>query len=158
MSKKIWWRPIASMGLSTFLIIFGSIALNKYTQADHSTGNIDKVCLGDQCFVVEIAQTPAERIYGLMHREYLDDKSGMFFIFDKSEEHNFWMKNTLIPLDIIWIGQDKKIVFISKNTLPCQTKYCPRIKPEVESRYVLEVNAGAVDKYNLKLGDLVIFR
>ena len=57
---------------------------------------------------------------GLMFRENMDSDRGMLFIFEKEGEYPFWMKNTLIPLDIIWINKDKEVVFISENAQPCE--------------------------------------
>ena len=113
----------------------------------------NQVCINDNCFYVELATTPDERALGLMFREHLDPDKGMLFIFEEEGVHPFWMKNTLIPLDIIWISEDKEVVFISKNTQPCKTDICPSINPGKKARYVLEVNGGVSDKIGLNVGD-----
>ena len=79
---------------------------------------------------VEIADTPEKRAEGLMFRDHLNENSGMFFVFDEESSHSFWMKNTLIPLDIIWINADKKVVYIKHKAQPCNE--------ECESFYPLE--------------------
>lgn len=79
-------------------------------------------CLNGYCFKLEIAKTVIERAKGLMFREKLDENKGMLFIFPTVEKHGFWMKNTLIPLDIIWIDESNKVVYIKKNVLPCKKK------------------------------------
>lgn len=117
------------------------------------------------CFEVELAQTAAEWAKGLMFRESLDAGKGMFFIFKNEEIYPFWMKNTLIPLDIIWINENKEIVFIAENVLPCppagetgKTEICPSINPNNKTaKYVLEINGGFARKLGLKIGDKAEF-
>ncbi|MBN2250622.1 MAG: DUF192 domain-containing protein [Candidatus Altiarchaeota archaeon] len=116
-----------------------------------------KICLKDRCFDAEVVKTPAERSRGLMYRESLDPGKGMLFVFEQEGIHPFWMKNTLIPLDIIWISEDKKVVYVGRNAQPCQTDPCPNIVPEAEALYVLEVNAGTADEIGLETGDTVYF-
>ena len=118
-----------------------------------------EVCYKEACFSVELAETSAEREKGLMFRAQLGQDKGMLFIFDKEDIYPFWMKNTLIPLDIIWINSDNKAVFIGKNIQPClpaqagKSFICPMVAPPVKARYVLEVNAGLAEKIELKIGD-----
>jgi uncharacterized membrane protein (UPF0127 family) len=107
----------------------------------------------DHCFYVELAKTPEERARGLMFREHLDPDKGMLFIFDWEAVHPFWMKNTLIPLDIIWIDKNKEVVFISKDTQPCEQEPCPNINPYKKAKYVLEVCGGTAERIGLNVGD-----
>lgn len=115
----------------------------------------NKVCFGPNCFSVELAKTDAEREKGLMNRADLAKNAGVLFIFDTEDIYPFWMKNTLIPLDIIWLSKDYKVVFISENAQPCKNLICMPINPSVEAKYVLEINAGIAQKLNIKTGDLV---
>jgi len=110
-----------------------------------------RVCFNDKCFNVNLAITPAEQTKGLMFVNHLDEDKGMLFIFQADGVYPFWMKNMLIPLDIIWIGSDGNVVYINRNTQPC-TSTCPNINPGKEARYVLEVNAGIADKIGLEVG------
>lgn len=103
---------------------------------------------------VEVADNEGERMQGLMYRYAMDENNGMFFIFEEEAPRAFWMKNTYIPLDIIYIGADKEIVSIQKYTQPKSTYSLPSEKP---AQYVLEVNAGFSDKYGLKPGDKIEF-
>lgn len=112
-----------------------------------------KVCFKEHCFDVQLAQNNVERTKGLMFQKSLEQNKGMLFLFDKEVKHSFWMKNTFISLDIIWINQNNKIVFISENNQPCKWYDCPSIKPIADARYVLEVNSGIVKKIELKIGD-----
>ncbi len=104
----------------------------------------------------EIASTPREKARGLMFREKLAGDEGMLFIYQKEGIYQFWMKNTKIPLDIIWIDKDKKIVFIKKDARPCATS-CELFSSGINSKYVLEVNSGFSEKNGLKIGDIAEF-
>lgn len=103
---------------------------------------------------IEIAENSAERNKGLMYRPYLPDSVGMLFIFEEAKDQAFWMKNTIIPLDIIYLGSDKKIISISRNTKPYSEESIPSFGP---AQYVLEVNAGFSEKNDLKIGDAISF-
>ena len=117
-----------------------------------------KVCFSafggkDICFDVELALNKQEQIQGLMFRKSLDKNKGMFFVYEEIGNYNFWMKNTLIPLDIIWINENKQVVFINENTQPCKEENCNPIIPGVEAKYVLELNSGVVKEIGLRVGD-----
>lgn len=118
----------------------------------------NQVCFENTCFDVELAKSIEKRNNGLSFRESLDSKKGMLFIFNKQGKHSFWMKNTLIPLDIIWIDENKEIVFISENTQPCRQDSCHIIKPTENAKYVLEINAGLSEKIGLFVGDEIIIK
>lgn len=114
-----------------------------------------KVCIGSNCFNVELAENYWQQSRGLMYKESLAQNAGMLFIFNKEANYPFWMKNTKIPLDIIWINANKQIVYISELTQPCKTFLCSQINPKVNAKYVLEINGGLAQKFNFKIGDLV---
>jgi uncharacterized protein len=109
---------------------------------------------GDVAVTVEVAATPAQQSVGLMYRKELGAAAGMLFVFDETVEHPFWMKNTVLPLDMIFIGEDRKIVGIVADAVPFTTtsRTCG-----LPSRYVLEVNAGFSAKHGLKVGDQTTF-
>ena len=88
-----------------------------------------------------------------MYRTQLGKDKGMIFIFDKNGFYPFWMKNTLIPLDMIWMDGTGKVIFIAQNVQPCKTFICPSVMPTGSAKYVLEVNAGICQQINLKVGD-----
>ncbi len=108
---------------------------------------------------VEIADTWESRRTGLMFREHLDPNGGMLFIFEEEGFHWMWMKNCKIPLDIVWLSEDGKIVHIEHSVAPCiEGKDCRTIGPLKRSSYVLEINAGTALQSALKQGDeLLIF-
>ena len=108
----------------------------------------------------ELATTPEEVAQGLMFRSYLGDDEGMLFVFQEIAPRGFWMFNTLIPLDIIWIDSNKHIVEISEMTPPCgemDPSECPSYGGTVDSGYVLELAAGRAVAHGLKVGDRLEF-
>jgi uncharacterized membrane protein (UPF0127 family) len=113
----------------------------------HTTG-------GDVAVAVEVAATPAEQAVGLMYRKTLGERNGMLFVFPSTTEHSFWMKNTILPLDMIFLGEDRRVVGIVEHAVPFTTT--PRTVG-VPSRYVLEVNAGFSAAHGVKTGDQATF-
>ncbi len=113
----------------------------------------DTVCFEGSYINVELATTREEMITGLMNRTNLPENKGMLFIFDEEGVYKFWMKNTLIPLDMIWIDENGKIIYIEKNALPCDIPTCPAFGPESSSKYVLEVNGGYTERHKINVGD-----
>jgi uncharacterized membrane protein (UPF0127 family) len=103
---------------------------------------------------VELARTDAERAKGLMHRRELAPDAGMLFLFDETSEHAFWMKNTLIPLDMIFIGDDGRVTGIVARAVPGDLRARSAGGP---SRYVLEVNGGWAEAHGVAPGDRVRF-
>lgn len=121
------------------------------------------VIIGGKTINVELARTSAELQKGLSGRSYLAPDSGMLFIFSKPDSYPFWMKDTLIPLDIIWIDTSTsqstgKIVDMTTLQPPIDissTNNIPEYWPKSPANYVLEVNAGFAQNNNLKIGDEV---
>ena len=120
MSKKIFFLLI--------LILFsGGCAAQNYVE------------LGNEKISVEVADTVVAMSRGLMYREELCENCGMLFVFNEEREHSFWMKNTLIPLDIIFINASGYIVDVLSAD-PCDVDPCPHYVPSAKAKYVLEVN------------------
>lgn len=101
---------------------------------------------------VELALTPEQQERGLMYRQSLAKDAGMLFVFSESDVHSFWMKNTPLPLDMLFIDAEREIVGIVEHAVPFTTTNRTVGKP---SRYVLEVNAGFAGEHNMKSGDRV---
>ncbi len=101
---------------------------------------------------IEIANTQTTIMRGLMDRDSLKMDHGMLFIFDDEEQRTFWMKNTRFPLDILFIGENKKILYIAEYTTPYSTNPIPGFYP---ARYVLEVNAGYCHLHGIIPGVLI---
>ncbi len=104
---------------------------------------------------LEVAATPAERERGLMYRRSLAEGRGMLFVFDADGNQSFWMKNTLIPLDLLFIARDGTVVGIHANATPLSTANIAVGKP---SRYVLEVPGGWAARHGIAAGAQVEFR
>lgn len=134
------------------LILFIGIVI--YNKSISTKITAPEVCINKTCFSIEIADTPEERQLGLMNRQELPESSGMLFIFQQPGQYKFWMKNTLIPLDMIWINDQNKIIDIKQAT-PCTTDPCPTYGPSEFSSYVLELNSGISQKYKINIGDTV---
>ena len=115
--------------------------------------NPQKICFKNTCVLLEIADSELSRAKGLMFRKKLPEKSGMLFIYPAEDIYRFWMKNTLILLDIIWLDKDLKVVYIKSFVPPCNSSDCPSYNPEVKAQYVLEVNAGFSDFHQIKIND-----
>jgi uncharacterized protein len=105
-------------------------------------------------FRVEVARSSAEREQGLMYRDRMASDAGMLFIFDRPAPLTFWMKNTFIPLDMIFIGSDRRIVGIVENAEP-RTLTSRRV--EGLAQYVLEINGGLSAKLGIQAGGMVTF-
>jgi uncharacterized membrane protein (UPF0127 family) len=101
---------------------------------------------------VELATTPEQHSQGLMDRESLPEGEGMLFIFGSDQPRSFWMKNTLIPLDMIFINSSLEIVSIIEDAQPCGPSRCPLQNSGLPSMYVLEANAGFVQEHGLSPG------
>lgn len=103
-------------------------------------------------FKIEIARTDEEKIKGLMFRTKMPEDAGMLFVFDNEEERNFWMRNTLISLDMLFIKADGTIHHIHKNAIP---EDLTRISSNGPVQAVLELNGGISDKLNIQAGDKI---
>ena len=103
-------------------------------------------------FKLKVARTMTEKARGLMYVKNLPEDEGMLFIYDEEDVHNFWMKNTFIPLDMIFINSEKEVVGIIKNTTILSEETLSINKP---SRYIIEVNAGVAEKNNIDVGSKV---
>ena len=109
--------------------------------------------LGGKRYSVEIANTDAQRERGLMFRDELAPDRGMLFVHDRQEPQAYWMKNTRIPLDILYFDNARKLVSQQRDVPPCSLgDACPPYPSEAPARYVLELNAGEAAKLGLRNG------
>lgn len=101
--------------------------------------------------LVEIADTPAKRSQGLMFRTTMPADHGMLFVFDKLDRWIFWMKNTRMPLDLIWLGPTHKVVHLEPSVPICTRtdEGCPRYRSLKEAQYVLELGAGRAKEFKI---------
>ena len=125
-----------------------------YIEAPQSIHSLSVVTKNNEVrnFQVELALTPEDQQKGLMNRAHLRDDSGMLFYFNESRQQSFWMKNTLIPLDLIFIKEDGTIHRIHRNAIPHDLS---PIGSQGEVRAVLEINGGMADKMGIRKGDVV---
>ena len=105
-------------------------------------------------FQVEVADTPSKRAMGLQYRKELGKDHGMIFLFPAESPQSFWMKNTPIPLDMIFIDRERKIVGIIEQTVPFSLESC---SVGVPSQFVLEINGGLAKRHGIQIGDRVRF-
>ncbi len=111
---------------------------------------------GDSIFA-EIADTPAKRSQGLMGRTHLAPDHGMLFTWSEPGKWTFWMKNTKIPLDIMWLDTDGKVVHLESNVPICTRKDegCPRYHPSQIALYALELRAGMAERLGIRKGTVL---
>ncbi|MEO8746532.1 MAG: DUF192 domain-containing protein [Rhodanobacter sp.] len=114
---------------------------------------VPTVQLHGQSFAVELATTDAERQHGLMDRTVLPADHGMLFVFATSAPQAFWMKNTLIPLDILYFDDARKLVSMQLDVPPCKADPCSIYPSHATARYVLELAAGTTRRIGAKVGD-----
>jgi uncharacterized membrane protein (UPF0127 family) len=103
---------------------------------------------------VELALTPAKRELGLMYRNHMDEDAGMLFVFPSAGRLRFWMKNTEIPLDMIFADSTGRIVGIVANAEPYSEQ---SVGPDADAQYVLEVNGGFCARHGVQVGDRMRF-
>lgn len=104
-------------------------------------------------FTIEIAADDASRAHGLMDRTKMDADHGMLFVFEDDAPRAFWMKNTKIPLDMLFFDADAKLVSVQHNVPPCVADPCAGYSSGAPARYVLELNAGQANELGLTPGD-----
>ncbi len=140
-----------------FAIIF--TMTNGYAEQKYEKFGVGKVVFPEQhlTIAVEVARTKMQRQIGLMFRENLEINRGMLFDFNQEKVQRVWMKNTLIPLDIIFLSAKGRIVSILKNVPPCLKEPCKIYDSTRPAVYMLEINAGIVDRKQVEMGDHLLF-
>ena len=111
------------------------------------------VVLKGQRFTVELADTSEKRALGLMFRDSIAEDHGMLFLFPAEARRRFWMKNTRIPLDILYFDSELRLVSVVAGAEPCRMQRCPNYPSAGPARYVLELNAGKAAELGVKPGD-----
>jgi uncharacterized membrane protein (UPF0127 family) len=136
------------------LIMFGLLTPWSSGMAAGTGTLVLKTATGDHNFNIEVATTDQERALGLMFRRSLPENAGMLFIYDPPQPATMWMKNTFIPLDMVFISAEGKVHRIESNAEPFSTAIIPS---DGDVAGVLELNAGEAGKIGLKRGDKVIY-
>jgi uncharacterized protein len=148
-------RPLAFL-FSIFL------SLPSCTQAgnDSPTSGLIPITVPSGVLIhAEIADTSKKRADGLMYREHLEKNRGMLFTFSQAGPWTFWMKNTKIPLDIIWMDEKKRVVHVERNVPICTRTddSCPQYRPNDDATYVLELAGGAAEGFRIERGTKLQF-
>jgi len=104
---------------------------------------------------LELARTPEERRRGLMFRDRIGKREGMLFCFENDLKPMFWMKNTYVSLDILFLSRSGEVVDILERLPPCAMDPCPEYRSGADARYALEVHAGFADAHRVRRGDRV---
>ena len=108
-------------------------------------------------FNLELARTDQERGLGYMYREHVGAAEGMLFFMGETALHNFWMKNCLVSLDLIWLDEQFEVTFIAHEQQPCPREGdCPQITPMKAGRYILELAGGRAAAESLQVGDRIV--
>jgi uncharacterized protein len=150
--KSCTAQAIRSVGMGLLLMMSSALSVSA---EDRRSANLVRIItpLG-HAIVAEVAKTNEERAKGLMFRDSLPKGRGMLFTFSEPQLWTFWMKNTRIPLDIVWMDRQKRIVHIERNVPGCsrQDDGCPQYQPSEDAMYVLEVAAGESESLHLQRG------
>jgi uncharacterized membrane protein (UPF0127 family) len=146
--------------LTSFIIVFIFIALMSFVLINQPPKNfgpadIKYVKIAGQDIKVDLALTVAEQEQGLSGRSGLAENSGMLFVFSKPGQYLFWMKDMNFPIDIIWLGEDMRVIYIKKDARP--ELYPETYGPNQNAKYVLEIASGFSEQYGLKAGDSALF-
>ena len=142
------------MALLRSLLLISLLALAGCASADGRHW----VELAGSRYQVELAQDDETRARGLMFREQMDADHGMLFIHDRQEPQAYWMKNTKLPLDILYFDTERRLVSQQRDVPPCSAgDMCPPYPSGGPARFVLELNAGQAEKLKLKDGTELIF-
>ena len=140
----------------TFLFLFILLLISGISGCGkEGITEINSVTLKNYTFSVDVADNDQERAKGLMFVESMEDSNGMLFIYPDEAIRGFWMRNTLIPLDMIFADSNLMVIDINKNALPCGTGTCPVYYSKAPAQYILEINGGLSDAFNISLGDKV---
>lgn len=137
--------------LPLLLVLFA--ALPASARLERSSVLVQTAAGGNHRFEVELALTPQDQARGLMFRDSLDPAAGMLFLYDRPQQASFWMRNTLIPLDIIFIAADGRIVNIAAEAKPLDETPLPSDGPILG---VLEIGGGLAAKLGIRPGDRVV--
>lgn len=150
----ISWRP-----KTTAILLSGLAALLIYSVALYAATNFKPTTdfrAGSGVFSLEVADTEARRAQGLSGVESLKSNGGLLIKFDTDDTWGIWMKDMKIPIDILWINSEKKIVYIVKNAAP-ELSTDTVFYPKTDARFVVELPAGSVDTSGIKTGTLAQF-
>jgi len=137
------------------LLIFAAFLLS-FQYNLRSVSGLKTLYINDSKILVEVADTAQEQAQGLSGRSSLAENQGMLFLFGLPNYYSFWMKEMKFPLDFVWIA-NKQVIEITKNVQPQDYQPPKTLIPKEKVDMVLEINAGLVEKLNIKVGDKILF-
>ena len=155
-TRRTWCRaPVLSAALALSMALSAGL-LGPGCERDKSAApageyGIVRMQVGSQPFILELAATDKTRQHGLMHRQSLPPDRGMLFVFPDEAHRSFWMRNTLIPLDIVYLDRNGKVVSISQMKPLDESG----VRSAAPAKYAIELNAGAAAKAGVKVGDVL---
>ena len=146
-------RDVPAVLVLAVLIVF-PVSLSPHARAAADSRLVPVQTPSGVVIQAEVADTPQKRATGLMYRDHLKKDHGMLFIFGDAQAWTFWMKNTRISLDLIWMDVKKRVVHIERRVPICTRTddSCPQYRPNDDALYVLEIAGGTVDGYKIEKG------
>lgn len=147
----------ASMRPNFAVICLLAVAAMNGGPTDAGVATAPAVTLNGHRIGVEIATDDASRTHGLMDRTSMPADHGMLFVFPDDAARTFWMKDTLIPLDMLFLDADRRVVTVRVNARPCTADPCTLYSSTEPARYVLELNAGVASELGVREGDIAVF-
>lgn len=145
--------PRSPIAVRFFLCVATFVGALATVNTQAATLKTERLEIAGHRFTVEVATTQQEWAYGLMFRTHMAADHGMLFVFPDSELRSFWMKNTLIPLDMLFFDANRKLINIAADVPPCKVVNCPTYNSSAPAKYVLELNGGIAAKLGIKPGD-----
>ena len=139
-----------TLRICAILLLGVSLALSRVS-SDASSCAQKKIIISGSTFCATIADDAAERARGLSESDYIGDRDAMLFVFYTPSDYGMWMKDMSIPIDIIWLSEDRGIVHIEKNITP--STYPKIFRPISPAKYVIELRAGVSEELSIALGD-----
>ena len=152
---NIFKKTLIEVVVVVSVLVILVLIMNYFYADEEITRTIETRLVGQE-LILEVADTSYSQSIGLSGRENLGENEGMLFTYDYEVEGlTFWMKNTLIPLDILFLSKDGEILHIVENVPICEEDPCPTYTYEGSAQYVLELNAGWTEKHDAKEGDVL---
>lgn len=148
-ANKIYWSLAAVFLISAvfFVLLYNKSSTNLFISAYFNGASASQT--------LEVVDTPQARARGLGGRQELPDTHGMLFNFDSPDTHSIWMKDMLIDIDILWLNQDKEIIYLKDNA--SKDSYPEVYRPEIPASYVIELNDSAIERLGIRQGQKVDF-
>lgn len=153
MNTKLQYFFYGFLAIVIAIIIISTVYKSAEMNIDEES-NYEKITIGGAEFYVEVPRTREEKVKGLSGRKGLAAARGMLFVFDKPGVYDFWMKDMMFPIDIIWIGEDNRVAAVTKNAAP--ESYPRAFFPPVPILSAIEVKAGFIEAHKIQAGDVFL--